>query len=89
MNPFFSFIDNDFLMLTSKKTNLSFDDLLARIFKEFNLKNFDLVRLQQTHSNNIICTNVAGLYNAEKTTLYAAKEKKAPAAKMENLREVS
>ena len=63
MNPFFSFIDNDFLMLTSKKTNLSFDDLLERIFKEFNLKNFDLVRLQQTHSNNIICTNVPGLYN--------------------------
>ena len=63
MNPFFSFIDNNFLMLTSKKTNLSFDDLLARIFKEFNLKNFDLVRLQQTHSNNIICTNVPGLHN--------------------------
>ena len=63
MNSFFSFIQDEFLMLTTKKTNLSFDKLKIKVFNELKLKNFNLVQLGQTHSNNIICTNTSGFYN--------------------------
>ena len=49
MNSFFSFIQDDFLMLTTKKTNLSFDKLKIKVFNELKLKNFNLVQLGQTH----------------------------------------
>jgi len=63
MASYFSFIQDDFFMLTTKKTNLSFDDLKTEIFNELNIKKNNLVRLGQTHSNNIICTDNPGFYD--------------------------
>jgi hypothetical protein len=60
---YFSFTQDNFLMLTTKKSDLPLDELLNFISMKNNIDRIKPIFLKQIHSNNILSTNTAGLYN--------------------------
>jgi len=59
---YFSLMQDNFLMLTTKKNNLSFEQLLGELSKKLKIKNFNTVLLEQIHSNNILYADTSGFY---------------------------
>ena len=57
---YFSHTEDDFLMLTTKKSNLTFKQLSDNISKELKFNNFNTVLLKQIHSNIILHANNSG-----------------------------
>tara|TARA_B100000029_G_C17240310_1_gene838773 strand:- start:162 stop:785 length:624 start_codon:yes stop_codon:yes gene_type:complete len=49
-------------MLTTKKTDLTFEQLSDNISKELKINNLNTVLLKQIHSNNVLYTNSSGFY---------------------------
>ena len=59
---YFSHVQDNFLMLTTKKNDFTFQQLSDNISKELKINNFNTVLLKQIHSNNVLYTNTAGFY---------------------------
>jgi len=59
---YFRYIQDNFLMLTTKKTDLTFEQLSDNISKELKINNLNTVLLKQIHSNNVLYTNSSGFY---------------------------
>ena len=58
----FSFSQDNFLMLTTKKTDLTFEQLSDKISQELKINNFNTVLLKQIHSDYILYANSEGFY---------------------------
>mgnify|MGYP004200320709 CR=1 FL=1 len=58
-----SYKSDDFLMLTTKKTELKEKQLFDTIFSILNIENSKIVRIKQTHSNHVKYVIESGFYN--------------------------
>ena len=60
---FFDYIDDNFLMLTTKKLDIPYNKLINKISKKVKLNTSNLVRIKQIHSNNVLHATKSGFHN--------------------------
>ena len=62
INLCFSLSQDNFLMLTTKKTDLTFEQISDKVSKELKINNFNTVLLKQIHSDNVLNATNPGFY---------------------------